>query len=308
MRRAFLSRRQAGFTLIEAVVVMVITSILAGVMVLFIRRPVQQYVDAAERSDLTDVADLALRRMARELRGALPNSIRVLALSSGVMIEFIPTKSGGIYLDAADDAGSGFPLDFTSSASTQFNVVGNLSVLPTATDYIVVYNLGSGFQRADAYSNTAGSMNRAAIAQLPTAPTTTDNVTWDGVATTAIRINLFSNPFAVAAGAVPNASPSHRFQVVTQPVTFRCAPQSPGGPVLLTRHWNYGFNPAVSDPLGTGSSALLANNVSSCTFNYASAANIQHGLVGLNVTLARATASANESVTLSQQVNVENTP
>jgi len=303
--------RQRGFTLIEAVVVMVVTSILAGVMVLFIRRPVQQYVESAERADMTDVADLALRRMARELHGALPNSVRYLSLSGGVMIEFIPTKAGGIYLDASDNAGSGHPLDFgpTASPSTQFTVVGDLSTLPTASDYIVVYNLGPGYASADAYSNTGGSMNRAAIAPAPALPTTTETVSWS--ATPATLINLASNPFALPVSAtnqVPNASPSHRFQVVTQPVTFRCARQTPAGPVLLTRHWNYGFNASVTDPLGSGSSALLATNVASCSFSYLTAANIQHGLVGLAVTLNRATSTVNESVTLSQQVNVENTP
>jgi prepilin-type N-terminal cleavage/methylation domain-containing protein len=69
-------RSQRGFTLVEAIIVMVLTGVLAGVMVLFIRQPVQNYVDAAGRAGLTDTADLALRRMARELRSALPNSIR----------------------------------------------------------------------------------------------------------------------------------------------------------------------------------------------------------------------------------------
>ena len=299
MMQPFQQLRQAGFTLIEMVVVMVVTAIIAGIMVLFIRQPVQQYVDAAERADMADVADLALRRMAREIHGALPNSVRILPLSSGTMIEFIPTTTGGTYLDASDGAGTAPVLDFNATtAGLTFATLGDPSPTPQIGDYVVVYNLGSGFSNADAYAGN----NRARI----TGVGSVSPISWSTPSGAATTITMQNNPFTVAAGQVPNASPSHRFQVVGQPVTFRCARQSPAGPILLTRHWGYGFNAAVADPLGTGSSALLASNVNGCSFSYTSAANIQHGLVGLNVTLVRATSS--ESITLSQQVNVENTP
>ena len=295
--------RQRGFTLVEAVVVMVLIGILSGIMVLFIRKPVQQYVDAAERADLTDVADLSLRRMTRELRGALPNSIRILNITGGTMVEFIPVKSGGLYLDASDDAGATPYLSFTDNSKLSFAVVGTMSVTPAAGDYVVVYNLGPGFSRADAYSNVAGSMNRASLNASGTV-----TPTWTAPSNTATLINMQSNPFAVSGATIPNASPSHRFQIVSKPVTFRCAPLVAGGPVVLTRHWNYGFNDNVVDPLGSGSSAVLATNVNSCSFTYNNTVNLQHGLINLTVSLGRATSSANENVTLTQQVNVENTP
>jgi len=282
--------RQRGFTLVEAIAVMVITGILAGIMVLFISKPVQQYVDASGRADMGDEADLALRRMARELHGALPNSLRVSDITGGTMIEFVPVKTGGIYLDASDDAGSAPAF---STGGTQFTVVGSMTATPTTSDYIVVYNLGSGYTNADAY---AASGNRAGISGVGS----TTAAPW-GTGTTI----TMSSAFPVF-NSVPVASPSHRFQVVTAPVTFRCAPLTSGGPVVLTRHWGYGFNSTQVDPNGSGSYALLADNVSSCSFKYQSAANIQHGLVGLNVILTRP--NSNESVALSQQVNVENTP
>jgi MSHA biogenesis protein MshO len=87
------SRRvQHGFTLIEAIMVIVITGILAGVVAVFITRPVQGYVDSVRRAELTDVADVALRRIGRDVRLALPNSLRV---SGNSCIEFIMTKGGG---------------------------------------------------------------------------------------------------------------------------------------------------------------------------------------------------------------------
>ena len=81
-----------GFTLIEAVMVLVITAIVAAMVAVFIQKPVQSYVDSARRADLTDIADTAVRRMAREIRLALPNSVRNPADGSDQCIEFMPTK------------------------------------------------------------------------------------------------------------------------------------------------------------------------------------------------------------------------
>jgi MSHA biogenesis protein MshO len=298
-------KQQRGFTLVEAIVVMVITGILASVMVLFIRKPVQNYVDAAGRADMSDAADLALRRMVRELHGALPNSIRITTVGTVTLLEFIPTKAGGTYLAEEDDAGTPY-LDFVlpgtlppaGSNFYKFTVVGDMPVAPyniVSGDHIVVYNLGPGYDRADAYSNLPNSMNRTQVSSV------SGNV-----------VTMTSNPFAVAAGSVPNSSPTHRFNIVAPPVTFRCDPTA-NGVGELKRYWNYNsvvnvFQDNQVDPqtLGTKSSALLANYVTSCTFAYSNTINLQHGLVGLSLTLGRANSA--ESVTLTQQVNVENTP
>ncbi len=288
---------ERGFTLVEAIVVMVVTSIVAGVMVLFIRKPVQNYVDAAGRADMSDVADLALRRMTRELHGALPNSIRATTIGGVALLEFIPTKAGGTYLAAEDNAGTPY-LDFVQpsgappAAFYTFSVLGSMPAAPYAIsngDYVVVYNLGTGFARADAYSKTAGLMNRATVTNVSGSVVTMD-----------------SNPFAVTAPAVPNSSPTHRFNTVSQPVTFRCAPNA-NGVGELRRYWNYDFQPAQVDPSTVANSnALLASYVTNCTFTYNSTVNLPHGLVGLSLALGRANSA--ESVTLTQQVNVENTP
>ena len=51
----------AGFTLVEAIMVIVITGILAGMVAVFIKAPVDGYVDSVRRAELTDAADTALR-------------------------------------------------------------------------------------------------------------------------------------------------------------------------------------------------------------------------------------------------------
>ena len=54
-----------------------IVGIIGAMVAVFIRSPVQSYVDSARRAELGDVADTALRRIIRDLRLALPNSVRV---------------------------------------------------------------------------------------------------------------------------------------------------------------------------------------------------------------------------------------
>lgn len=290
-------QRQRGFTLVEAIVVMVIIGIIGGTMVLFIRQPVQNYIDAGARADIGDTADLALRRIMRELHGALPNSVRSTSSGSVALLEFIPAKAAGVYLSSEDNVAGGKILDFQNSAQKDFTVVSDMPVFPynisananpLLADSIVVYNLGAGFDRADAY---AGG-NRAAVS-----------------AVSGSIVTLNTNPFAVTGTNVPNTSPGQRFSVVTQPVTFAC--NTAGGTQTLTRYWNYGYYtnqpdlPTVIAAAGNNK-AILASNVTACQFLYDVLVNGPKSLIGLTLTLGRPNSS--ETVTLSHQVHLDNTP
>lgn len=267
-------KRAGGFTLVEMIVVIVLTGIVAGMVAVFLRAPVQAYVDSAARAELSDAADIAVRRIAREVRRALPNSLRVSG--GGATVEFFPTKSGGRYLAEEDDEGTGY-LDFTDSTKRSFTVVGQMpspAIVP-GTDSIVVYNLGPGIDRADAYAGD----NIALVSSVA------GNV-----------VTLASNPFASAGATAPIlSSPARRFQVVTGPVKFVCDLANR----QLVRQWNYA-------PPATGDTAILATNVTACRFTYeANIANTRSGLLGISLTLARPDMPA-ESVQLFHQIHVDN--
>ncbi|MBW6496027.1 MAG: prepilin-type cleavage/methylation domain-containing protein, partial [Burkholderiaceae bacterium] len=118
------------------IIVIAITGIVGSMVALFLRVPLDSYVAQDRRARLTDTADTALRRMARDIRLALPNSVRVTTVGSVVYLEFLATRSGGRYRSQ----GGGDILDFTA-ADDSFDVLGP-GIDMRAGDRIAVYNLG----------------------------------------------------------------------------------------------------------------------------------------------------------------------
>ena len=149
----------------------VITGIIAGMVAVFIRSPVEGYMDAARRAELTDIADTAVRRMARDIRLALPNSVRNPSDGSDSCIEFMPTKIGARYRAAPDGAtGLGDPLEF-SALDDKFDMLWSNAALPAdsqiaAGDVVVVYNDGSASGNAYTGSN---AIQVASVAEPRTA-------------------------------------------------------------------------------------------------------------------------------------------
>ncbi|CDG82753.1 prepilin-type N-terminal cleavage/methylation domain-containing protein [Janthinobacterium agaricidamnosum] len=292
---------QRGFTLVELIVVIVITGIVAGMVALFIRIPVQGYLDVNARAELADAADTATRRITRDVRLALPNSVRVSnAANGGSYLELLLTKAGGRYLSEDDDltATPGNVLAFdpnTQAANPNvFTIVGAApSGLQTivAGDSIVVNNLGDQ-PPVDAY-NCGGQCNRALVS-----------------AVNGSNITLAANPFLAQNPSMPSLS--HRFHVVTTPVTYYCA-GNPAGRGVLQRFSGYAIQAgqpldASAAPLSTAPvAALLAQQVASCGFFFDTLANAERGLVRINLTLG-APGSSSGQVSLVQQAQVNNTP
>lgn len=272
------THRQHGFTMIEAVIAIVITGIVSVMVASFIRQPINAYVDQSRRAELTDAADGALRRIARELRTALPNSVRVDA--TGTYLEFLPVRSAGRYRAATTTTGTGDPLDFGSASDNSFDVLGP-SVTALAGDQLVVHNLG--LPGADAYEGS----NRRALS-------TTGNT-------------LTTLGYDVSAGQFPYASPSSRFQIVGTPVSFGCT-AGVGGTGSLRRYAGYATQsnqPTTTlSALTNANNALVTPSVSSCSFTYGAGASTRNAVVTLRLTLT----SGGESITLLQQVQVENSP
>lgn len=253
-----------------------ITGIIGAMVAVFIRSPVKSYVDSARRAEMSDIADTALRRIIRDLRLALPNSVRVTESPAGTFyLEFLLTSGGGRYRAEKTAAATGDPLDF-NVADSSFDV---LSTMPAFAggESIVIYNLGSGFAGADAYA--AASNNRAAFGSFAGS-----------------TISL------AAPKQFPFASPGNRFQVVQYAVTYKCDPAVGE----IRRYWNYGILPGQLTPPVTVNTAQLARNVGACTITYdPNAVQGRNGIVSLRVKL---TGAGGEVVSLFQEAHVSNVP
>lgn len=280
----------AGFTLVEAIMVITITGILAGIVAVFIAGPVTGYVDSARRAQLSDSGDNALRRIGRDLRRAAPNSVSVSNSGGGavVYLEFLDIVGGGRYRYGSTDVGAN-NLDWTA-ADSSFEIIdvaiapadywaAGRQILVAPTSLTNAYaatrrSSFSGWKATIANGSAAQGVCAAAATTLP---------------------QLCVNPSFSLSG-VPDRPSGERFFVVSGPVTYVCNKTAK----TLTRYWNYAIRtPSASLPVGA-TSAVLATDVSDCTFTPPDA----RGIVSLWLTLTR----SGEGVTLFSQATVDNTP
>lgn len=267
------SKDAAGFTLVEMVVVITIVGILAAGAALFIRNPTQAFIDSENRANLTDRADTALRRMARDIRNALPNSVRTSVSGLDSFIEFVPVNSAGRYRASVGSSASDNPLDFSLAADT-FDVLGP-SVSVAAGDKLVIYNLG--IPGSDVYE---GSDSRTML--------TTGN----------LSVLSFNG------GQFPQESPSSRFFIVPTPVSYACDMTNK----VLLRYSGYATQasqPATVAALNSLATArILANGLTSCQVNYVPGVLQRNGIITIYLGFTQDAAA----VTLVHQVNVVNSP
>lgn len=297
-----------GFTLIEALIVIVITGIIAGTIAIFIKLPMDGYVATTRRATLTDIADTAVRRIAREIRLALPNSVRNPGDNSTQCIEFIPTKIGGRYRSAADTTNISNPgnsLSFApigSSTSSSFDMLWPYGAIPSAFsvaagDIVVVYNDGS--TSGNAYSG-ANAIQVASVAAASAPNSTT--ITFVNTTT--------ASPFNYK--QLPAASPSNQFQVIpaqSHVVSYYCN----GGTLYrytrtLSAAWG-GPSNCANMTSGAASAVLVTNiNNSACILRYdapgSSTGLSRFGIVAISLQVTQ----SGESVNLYQEVHVDNIP
>lgn len=104
-QKRYPSGRQAGFSLIELITVMVVLALVAAIGTGFIVSATDSYQRTQSRAALVNAGRAALERMTRQLRGAMPYSVRIT--NSGSCVEFMPVAGGGFYRDPVPDQSNG---------------------------------------------------------------------------------------------------------------------------------------------------------------------------------------------------------
>jgi MSHA biogenesis protein MshO len=292
-------RPERGVTLIELAVTIVIVGIIVAAVAFFLT-PLRQGTDIALRAELTDIADNALQRMGRDVKLALPNSVRTASAGSSNFLEFIAVRTAGRYRAGgggpsggtdcpADDAPLGQPDNDQLSfdlADTCFKTLGNLTgTIAAGSDQLVLNNYG--FPDQNAYQTTP-TLNRVVISAVDTSEINRDKISFAG--TTFVR--------------ALHDSPGRRFFVISGPVTYEC--DLAAG--RLYRHAGYALTAAQPVAFG-GSPALVAEHVNSCEFVYSPNVSAQLGLLTLRLRLQRQMFGGTpETVDLYHAVHVNNAP
>lgn len=303
--------RQRGFTLVEMIVVIVVTGVIGGMVAIFVTAPVQGYVDSSRRAAMTDVADTALRRMSRDIRTALPNSVRVTACGTGGQcLEYLETLAGGRYkthtcLDSGGCTGLTTLGDLVSGADGAVSTaLVNGGALVPGSMRVAVYNQYNN-SAEDCGPSNPSAYCAAGSGGAPLITAVTNGANAEDV------ISFASTQFIPAGG-----SPYNRFQIISQPVTYACLPVAGGGTSgTLTRYWGYDIQAAQPKTFAAGNlvvtgatvpqHALLAEHVGACSFVYDTSVVAQRAaLVILQVTLSQ----SGESLTLYNSTHVSNVP
>jgi MSHA biogenesis protein MshO len=255
---------------------------------------VEGYISLGQRATLVYTAENALRRMQRDIRRALPNSIRIrdsagtlnnITCTSGgatsCSLEMINTLDGGRYRRYPP----GQVLDTTGLAvNTSFEVLGRLENNPNPADvrYISIYNIGATggagpIPGANAYTADAGVPTNVIT---PQGSTIAINASLDLISLT------FPSPF--------------RFRfLVDSPISYICSGDQ------LRRYAGYNITSAHNIP-PAGTPALMADKLAQCEILYQPGTSERGGLVTIALTVQHP--ASGESVRLLHQVHVDNVP
>lgn len=318
--RASPSSAIAGFTLIEVIVSIIVTAILAGMIALFVRWPVQAYVDATSRGKLADAADTALRRIGRDIRQALPNSVRITSgtctAGSGTcyFIEFIPIKAGGRYRVAPGSSG-GNALDLEATGNQTFDVLGPSVCQASAAectvasgDSLVLYNQGSGNSNAYLNPATTPKANRRIVSSSGNDLTSLSFTGSGQGLCKSLPAPYYDSSTDTCNPDDGSTSPHYyeltgfRFYLVGSAATYECPSSSNPAMTTIRRHSGYGL--AATQPTsfsGAGIvSATLATQVDNCSAKLSTDSRLL--IIGLNLT------ANGETIHLLHQIDLYNAP
>lgn len=282
-------RGMRGFTLIELVITIAVGSVVVAFMGMFIVMPMNAYTAQTRRASLVDASDSALRFMSRDVRSALPNSVRVTSSGTVTALELLATADGARYQDNGPVANPALALDFTAADGAFATTVPFTQLsLPFSSSayYLSIYNIG--VPGANAYQMT----------NVITPAGTT--ITVSAGATPNQNLVTLNPAFQFAFG-----SPQKRVYLVSGPVSYLCDTAA----ATLTRYSGYTISSAqptnASSLIAAGASAaLVAANVAACAFTYSQGTAQRNALATLSVQITQ----SGESVQLLNEVQVVNAP
>jgi MSHA biogenesis protein MshO len=224
--------RVRGFTLIELVAVIIILGVVGTAVVSFIGFSAQIFVDVNSRDKALSDSRFVVERLNRELRDAIPNSIRLLTDPGIHCLEFMPIEWSTFYLNLPVEPAPAS--NRISAVVLSSNITEEAYVTANATsNFAILYPLTP----ADIYA--LNSQKRQPLQNIE--PPNSDNVV-DVVLANTVQ-------FTTAA-----ESPASRLYIGGQPVSY-CV--SANG--QIRRHTDYGIRATQSSLFSTGGAVMGEN-------------------------------------------------
>lgn len=274
-------KKQQGFTLLEMITVIIILGVMSVGIASFIKIATQSYVNVSERDELISSARFSVERLNREVRSALPNSLRVLSLAGIECLEFVPIIASSTYLNLSKNIVTSTmnAIEFIDDAQQEYEC-------DNCGHHIAIYALSQEDIYVDPSQTTGQVFSLNGIDK--------DIVGNDDV----WQISFSGNV------SVENLSPTSRFYVINKPVRY-CADDG-----SFYRVSNYSLSnsyDAIAYPEpNTNAKILMAENVN-VNFAVEDATLTRNSIVRAELTFTRASDSG-ESIVLNHEIHISNTP
>jgi MSHA biogenesis protein MshO len=272
-------RRQSGFTLMELIIVMIIMGVMSVGIAGFIKLSTQTYLNVTERDELLANARFAVERLNREVRNAVPNSMREKSDSITRCLEFVPIIASTVYSEipvAPEDA-----VEILTVIPFQL-VNGNNYFCNSCGDVVMVYPLNDS-EVYQSHSEDTGKAFDIAKYEVST------------IANTPAEIELNQEV------TFTEDSPTNRAYIFNEPVSY-CISGT-----RLTRYAGYAFQTEQDlPPFVGGRNSLMAEDVdfSSSSFTVFEASLQRNAVVQIKLNFTR----DGEQVVFDNAIHITNIP
>ncbi len=284
----------AGFTLIELILVIVILGVMSAGIGGFITLTTQTYINVTERDEIVASARFSIERLNRELRNAVPNSVRVNGKAGSTpgndmqCLEFVPIVASTVYTDIpVNPEPKSSVLSVIEFADVDDN---DYQCSSNCTDRLIVYPLISD----DIFANQQDDTGKA--------------FAFDSVTPTAVDGEWTIGLESILGVKFDDDSPTNRLYIFNTPVSY-CVSDT-----IITRYQNYGFY--LSQPLppndANTQSSLMAeslvevdlDNTATLPFAMSEATLLRNALVTIQLSFTR----DDEDYVFNNEVHIHNVP
>jgi MSHA biogenesis protein MshO len=264
-------RANRGFSLMELITVIILLGIITISVTNYLRFGADIYADVTGREQLLSETRFVIERMTREIREAVPNSVRVRQTGTVQCAEFLPIRASSSYVD--------IPV-FPEAATATINLVQH-NINAVDADKIVIYPL----QPSDIYGGAPTTDTTGKIFSFATAPSngnSTEVLTLDN----AVRFDA--------------DSPTERYYLAKDAVSF-CVDSVTDQITRYNGYWPGAIQAAPPAVAGV----LMSDGISNATpFKYSGSTLTTNAIIQITLETLR----DEETVTFYHEVHLINVP